>query len=330
MTGRSPQSLKAIVAGFLPERAKENLKLRRDMLDICRELIAHGEFNDAAAVLGRLVTADHRNSPQVSAEARRMLGLCKQLKRSGMLDEVVSYRDMLERLEIGALDHDYTTPDGVLIRSTEGAEDALVVFTPPGGDFWISINLLHHHLKPFPWHIVYIRDAKRCFHMAGVNGLGEDYAASLEGLRALVSRLGARNTYCIGGSIGGYAALRYGLDLRAKAVLGFSAIASLDPSDWPEGLRPALNPITRIAPHMRADLDDLYRAAADRPRTLLCYGAASEFDLRHTERMRAVGDIIEIPIAGYTDHDAISYMVVKQKMPLIHAWLTGTGDARLD
>ena len=223
MSGRTRQSLKSLVAGFLPERAKEDLRLRRDMLEICGELIAHGEFNDAASVLGKLVGADHSNSPEVSAKARRMLGLCKQLKRSGLIDEVVSYGDILERLQIGQSDTDYAMPDGVLVRSHDGAEDALVVFTPHDGDFWISINLLHHYLRVSPWHIVYLRDAKACFHMAGVNGLGADYPACIAGLKGLLSGLGVRNTYCMGGSVGGYAALRYGLDLGAQSVLAFSA-----------------------------------------------------------------------------------------------------------
>jgi hypothetical protein len=318
------------VAGFLPAGAKETMRLRGDMLDICKELIAHGEFNDAASVLGKLLSVDQGNSLETAVKARRMLGLCKQLKQSGLINEVVSYGDILERLQIGRYDADYAMPDGVLVRPSEGATDALVVFTPHDGDFWISINLLHHHLKGFPWHIVYLRDAKGCFHMGGVNGLGEDYPACVTGLNTLLAGLGVRNSYCMGGSVGGYAALRYGLDLRAKGVLAFSAASTLEPSTWPEEYQNALVPIRDKVPHMAVELDHLYRIADQRPRTLLCYGDQSLFDVRQAARMNGIEGVQHIPIPGYADHDAISYMVVNKKMDLIHRWLTGDGDASFD
>lgn len=326
-SGRTRQSLKSMVAGFLPEGAKASLKLRGDMLDICKELIAHGEFNDAASVLGKLVTAGPTMSPEVSSKARRMLGLCKQLKQSGLVDEVVSYGDMLEQLKIGQVDIDYAMPDGVLVRPCEGATDALVVFTPHDGDFWISINLLHHYLKPFPWHIVYVRDAKGCFYMTGVNGLGEDYPACVAGLKNLLDGLGVKNTYCMGGSVGGYAALRYALDLDARAVLAFSGASTLEPSTWPEVYLPVLEPIRTQAPEMAVEIDALYRQAKSRPRTLLCYGNKNEFDVRQASRMSDIEEVTHIQVDGYADHDTISYMVVNRKMDRIHAWLTGTGDA---
>jgi hypothetical protein len=328
--GRSRQSLKSLVAGFLPASAKESFRLRGDMLDICKDLIAHGEFNDAAAVLGKIIAVDQGNSLETSVKARRMLGLCKQLKQSGLIDEVVSYGDILERLQIGRHDPDYAMPDGVLVRPTEGATDALIVFTPHDGDFWISINLLHHHLKAFPWHIVYLRDAKGCFHMAGLHGLGDDYPACLTGLNTLLDGLGVQNIYTMGGSVGGYAALRYGLDLKARGVLAFSAASTLEPSTWPEAYRPALVPIRDKVPHMAVELDHLYRIAEQRPRTLLCYGDQSDFDVAQANRMTGIEGVRHIPIAGYANHDAISYMVVNKKMGLIHNWLTGDGDASFD
>src|SRR5205085_8981054 len=75
--------------------------------------------------------------------------------------------------------------------------------------------------------ILYLRDFLSLCYQGGVPGLGDSYAATLAQLKHIVHESSVEKLYVLGSSAGGYAALRYGLDLSADAILALSPITEL-------------------------------------------------------------------------------------------------------
>jgi hypothetical protein len=137
-------------------------------------------------------------------------------------------------------------------------------------------------------HVIAIRDPKRCFALCGVPGLGATYADCLVNLRLLMAELGATELFCAGVSAGGFPAFRYGLDLGAAGVLGFSTPTTLDLADeLGAGLAnyPQLTALYRNRPDMPLDLARPYAQTLPRPRAILVYSPSNDRDSWLAARM---------------------------------------------
>lgn len=318
-------ALKGLVRRVLSKRAATDLRARVAIIDIAADLLRHGAVEEAMAALGQTLGDVSKADDKSVRQARQLMAVCKRLQRSGLMTEVAPYRELLDWVIDPA--GDYGVAPGVWVREKPGATEALLVFTPEDGGFWISIDLLHGYLRDEPWHIVYLRDGIGCFHMAGIDGLAPDYAGCVQALKVLLERLGAKQVYCLGGSAGGYAALRYGLDLDATAVASFSGPTSLVPAHWDDAHRPFLEPLAERAPDMLQDLEPFYRQAAEPPRAILCHGAEHAGDCRAAEHMARAPGAVLMPLPGYDGHDTILYLVATRAMGRIRAWLTGDAPA---
>ena len=175
----------------------------------------------------------------------------------------------------------------ILVAPCEGARSALITF---GGN--AGYLVLPPAVQQLPkTHIIAIRDPKRCFSLCGVAGLGETYQACCDNLRLLLASLGGTDVHCLGVSAGGYAALRFGLDLGAHAVLGMSAPTTLDLADEPGATLkryPYLTALYRSLPNMNLDMAKVYAATSPRPRVLLLYAPSHERDAWLANRMDGI------------------------------------------
>ena len=180
-----------------------------------------------------------------------------------------------------------------------GATRVLLVFTGVGGRIGMPLPLAHRWFGPLQVHIVYLRDLGRQAYNDGVRGLGATYGASLDALWRLTDALNARAILTCGNSVGGYGALRYGLDLRAQAMLAFSTSTSLAPPISPadevrrRGFRPAL------------DLRPFFMVATPPARTLLVYGAECIVDARQAERLAGAPGVSLQALPGCERHEAM-------------------------
>jgi pimeloyl-ACP methyl ester carboxylesterase len=175
----------------------------------------------------------------------------------------------------------------ILVAPCDGARSVLITF---GGN--AGYLVLPPVVQQLPnTHIIAIRDPKRCFSLCGVAGLGETYQASRDNLRFLLASLGGTDVHCLGVSAGGYAALRFGLDLGAHAVLGMSAPTTLDLADEPGATLkryPYLTALYRSLPDISLDMARLYASTSPRPRVLLLYAPSHERDAWLANRMRGI------------------------------------------
>ena len=76
--------------------------------------------------------------------------------------------------------------------------------------------------------VVYLRDFDENHFVGGIRSLGSR-AETVAALQGIASQLGARRIVCLGNSSGGYAAMRYGLDIGAERVANFGGSVNLEP-----------------------------------------------------------------------------------------------------
>jgi len=262
---------------------------------VCQKLVRAGYFEAVEQPLTDLV-----QMPEVAAEARKLLAVSRQLKRWGIVGE-------LERYEADPNTPDFTSEAGVMLARRPNARKVIFVFTGAAKQVWISIHLLHQVLPKDDCHVVYLRDHMGLCYLKGVDGLGDTYHATLDGMQALIRSLGDPAVYCMGSSGGGYGALRYGLDLGAEAVLAFS------PSTDTDNLEAYLADLALEnifgSSDVAVDIRRAYGSAATPPRVDLVFGERHEKDAEASRRLGDLPMVTLHPVAGYEHHDVVSQVI---------------------
>lgn len=210
-------------------------------------------------------------------------------------------------------------PTDVMIARSWAATRVIIAFGGVGEAFW--------SVPPFlevpNCHLVLLRDTTRLFHVAGIEGLGDSYADCLAGLRKLIGKLGATQVFVSGNSSGGYAALRYALDLEARGVLAFSPFTRLNATEEELAQFPALRPLSRSRPEMMEDLLPLYRNHPNPPKVIIVYGDKHPVDTEQALRMKALPNLSLEPVPGYDGHHAWARLLEENKFrPLLKRLLS--------
>ena len=205
---------------------------------------------------------------------------------------------------------DYPKPLQVVPR--QGAETALLVFCGASHRIGMPLTMFHRWLARLPVSLVYLRDLRELCYLGGIKDLGGDLSSTVSALGGLVQDLGARRIVCYGNSVGGYGALRYGLDLAADAVICMGGLINLDAA-FNRHLRYAntARTVETAFPEAQFDLRELYRRAEARPRCWLVYGERNWDDRIHARYMTGLDGVTLKQIDGYRGHNGA--------LELIHA-----------
>jgi pimeloyl-ACP methyl ester carboxylesterase len=152
--------------------------------------------------------------------------------------------------------------------------------------------------------------------------LGNDRAATVQSLRDLARSLGARRILCYGNSGGAFAALHYGLDLAAEAVVAVAGRTNQAP-EFNAQLQFArsVDRVETAFPGMATDLRQLYLAAERRPRVLASYGEHNWDDRLHAEYLRGVPGVTLQPIEDFMGHNAAMELVRRGQFQDLLDWL---------
>ena len=187
----------------------------------------------------------------------------------------------------------------VQVVRRQGASKVLFVFGGVAGGVGMPLPLAHRWFGQLGLHVIYLRDHKHQGFNEGIVGLGQSYEATLDQLRQLADQLYAQTLLTFGNSVGGYGALRYGLDLRARAMLGFSAATSLVP---PLATASRLSQ-QRIS--MALDLRPFFLAASPPPKTLLVFCGDHEVDARQARNLDGIEGVVLAALPGMSRHEAV-------------------------
>ena len=241
--------------------------------------------------------------------ARRLVALARYVEREHSQLDFSGARPSVGRWETldGSAPGASSEESGALLWVRPQARGVVLVFSTLRGNFgmlkgWPSVALVHRFLGTFPVSAVYLRDETACLNLAGNRAFGGDYGACLAGLRALCATRGWSDGYTMGLSAGGYAALRFGLDLGVRGVLSFSGSTDQTPGPNIAKRHPDVRALSEKAPHMAVDLAPLMRAAARRPRMLLCYGERNEHDAAMAQRLAEFPETELVPFSGFEGH----------------------------
>ncbi len=196
-----------------------------------------------------------------------------------------------------------------------GGGALLIVFSGTALKAGLPFNILHRWFAPLGVHVVYLRDFRRLNYDHGVPTLAPDYRGTVRALHAVTQEFGTGRILCFGNSLGGYAALRYALDLGAEAVLSFAGPTNLSNSlTTPEFRR-------RLALAEGLDLLPLYRGAARPPRVHLVYGDGCAEDVAQAQNFAGLPTATLAAAAGWPDHNVFLYALQQRTFADHLAWL---------
>ena len=214
----------------------------------------------------------------------------------------------------------------VLVWRKSGHARTLFYFTGAARRNLPRIAMLHQTFKDLNCNVVYVRDHQKLWHMAGLAGMPSlEPLGMTKELQHIHQTLRGTDIVTVGSSVGGYAALRFGLYLGASATLGFSAYTNLV-LDEPVLLKnPAVKLLHDHNPLLTEDLLPLYTTASRAPKVTLCYGDAHEVDTRHAQHMASLPGVTLLPAAGWADHDTIKhYQSTGRMRALMDSFLTNS------
>lgn len=206
-------------------------------------------------------------------------------------------------------------PTDVMVFRVPGARRVLISFGGANSAFWMPAAFFEFA----DTHVVALRDTRRLFHLVGVKGLGADYAESVAGLKKLIKGLGVINKIVMAGcSSGGYAALRYALDLGARGVLAISAPSRINASESELERYPALRKLARTRPEMMEDVVPLYQRHPKPPAVIMAWGSENPIDSEQALRMHGLPNVALVPLPGIAAHASwVKLIADRQFEPLL-------------
>jgi tetratricopeptide (TPR) repeat protein len=145
----------------------------------------------------------------------------------------------------------------VLIAAVKKADAAVLVFT--GGTDAVSMPLpvFDRYLATLNVTAIYLKDFKKLRYLLGIESLSPNYEGTLAGLRDMLSRLGVQRVCTLGNCEGGFAAIRYGIELGADRIVTFGA-PTYSPDDSFTQIEQARNFMrNRLAATVPGDMIDL-------------------------------------------------------------------------
>ena len=111
----------------------------------------------------------------------------------------------------------------LLLAEVAGAETAVLVFTANNDGVSMPLPVFDRYLATWDLTALYLKDFKRLRYLLGIQSLSDNYPGTLTALRGILSRLGVKRLCTIGNCVGGFAAIRYGVELSADRILTFGS-----------------------------------------------------------------------------------------------------------
>ena len=195
-----------------------------------------------------------------------------------------------------------------------GARTLILAFCGRHGNLGMPLPIAHRWFGRLDASVLYLRDLDGELYLRGIPALASTRRDTAVALDAWRLRLGAERCLCYGNSTGAYAALLYGLELGAAAVLALNTIAVF-PEDRIAMRRSALASDWDDRP---PDLASLYAAAPRRPRAHLVFSAGNRADIQSAAAMAGLGNVTTEAIPDHDGHDAHVALVARGRfLPLL-------------
>jgi hypothetical protein len=190
----------------------------------------------------------------------------------------------------------------------------LLCFCAMNGTVGLPLNFIHQWLGRCQVSVVYIKDFRNLFGGCGFPTLGPTRTCAVEALRCIAAEIGAKQIHTIGVSLGGFAALHYGLELGAISALNLGGASNLMPA-FVESLghiEPQYYHLCQLAPEYTIDIRERYRSASSPPRVLMAYSSRIPCDRRQAEHMAGLANITLIAVDD-AQHNVVAPLVQQRR-----------------
>src|SRR6202043_3781310 len=145
----------------------------------------------------------------------------------------------------------------VMVAEVPNAATAVLIFTGGNDAVSMPLPLFDRYLATLDVTAIYLKDFRRLQYLLGIESLSADYQGTLAALRDMLSRLGVKRLCTIGHCVGGFAAIRYGVELGAGRIVTFGA-PTYSPHDSSTKIEQARNFMrNRLAEKVPPDMMDL-------------------------------------------------------------------------
>lgn len=206
--------------------------------------------------------------------------------------------------------------EGIMILPSKApTASALLVF---GGHAAWDFTFADAVLTLRDRHIIFIKDHSRRFSLCALPRLGPDLKTNLHQLTLLLAALKVDSLFCLGESAGGFPALKFGLELKAKGVLVTGSPISLN-VDEEEGADldkyPVLRPLYQTDRSLASNVADEYAKRGTYPRFIMVYGDANERDARFAQLAVGLPGAKLLPLANETGHATLPLRAVHRLLP---------------
>jgi hypothetical protein len=169
------------------------------------------------------------------------------------------------------------------------SEVIVLLFCGKAGGIGIPLPMAHAWIAQLPASLVYLRDFRRAHYFHGVKSLGPTREATLMALQCTIDSLHAQRIVCYGNCAGVFAALDYGLELGADAVLCMSGRTNLTPqANSHTTFEPIARGLKSQFPDACLDIREIYSRAQNPPRVCIVYGKNCWDDRMQAEEMSAL------------------------------------------
>ena len=188
----------------------------------------------------------------------------------------------------------------VLVSARVDSNTVVLIFTGFNDSLSIPIMLFDRFLATHGATVVYLKDLRRLRYLRGIQSLADDYAGTLEALRDIVARLGAKRLVTLGNCVGGAAAIRYGVELGAERAIAFEPLTDLG-QDTDDGIEKGLNfqrrRLSAAGLTEMADLRLFLRDRAHQTEILVHHRAQDEWRLQDTRRLE---NLLGVTLFGHS------------------------------
>jgi tetratricopeptide (TPR) repeat protein len=216
----------------------------------------------------------------------------------------------------------------ILVAEAPSSTTTLLVFTGLADRTGMPIALLDRYLATLDISVVYLRDFSRFLFNKGVLSVASDYPESIRYLENLVGGLGTTQLMTLGSSAGSFAAIRYGVEMGAVNILGFSAPTNIS-ADFLDRIEDRRGKIVArrlqtLPPECR-DLKPIIRQAQARSPIHLFSGEQMPVDCRHVQHVAKEPGVTLHPISGVSEHNSLGVLAEnEQLLPLLREYLLGS------
>ncbi|MBV5324199.1 MAG: hypothetical protein J0626_02420, partial [Rhodospirillaceae bacterium] len=203
-----------------------------------------------------------------------------------------------------------------------GSDCALLVFCGRSQRVGFPLGLAHHWFASLGVTVVYLRDFAKMFFAEGLRSIAGGYGETVVELRRRLAEIGIKRIVCYGNSGGTFAALRFGLDLEAAAILAFGGPSNLEPAFFQENnLTVDCESLFLNRLDEAIDLRPGFLRAARPPRVRFYYGEDNSNDRLQAENLSGLPSVRLCPQAGCHNHNVVRDVVMGGQYGEALSWL---------